>query len=386
MRCILIVLDGVGAGALSDAANYGDTGSNTLANTAKFVGGLNLPVLQQLGLGNIIQIQGVNPSNNPKAAFAKCAEVSVGKDTMTGHWEMMGIRLEKAFPSYPNGFPADIVTLFEEATGKKMIGNKAASGTEIIKELGNEHVRTGCPIVYTSADSVFQIASHKDIISLDDLYGICEVVSNQLLPDQKVARVIARPFIGQSGNFTRTPQRRDFTITPPKNILDSIIAADLDVIGIGKISEIFAGRGISKAIHGKNNEDNINITKAYMSEISNGLIFTNLSDFDTLWGHRNNPKGFAQALEDFDRSLTDILDLLRTDDLLFITADHGCDPTTPSTDHSREHVPLLVTGSEVKKSVNLGVRNTFADIGQTIADYLGVKPVGIGASFLVDVL
>lgn len=381
MRCILLVLDSVGVGELPDASEYGDQGSNTLGNIAKTVKNLDLPVLQMLGLANITPLEGIEPAKRPQAAFGKCAELSAGKDTMTGHWELMGIKLDKAFPAYPQGFPEEIVNRFEELIGQKVLGNKAASGTEIIEEIGEEHLRTGFPIIYTSADSVFQIAAHKERISLDRLYEMCEIARNMLSGKHNVARVIARPFIGVPGSFKRTDERKDYTVQPPLNVLDSLLKSGIEVVGIGKIAEIFAHRGISKDIHASGNEELMGLTIREFLQLKRGLIFTNLVDFDMLWGHRNNVDGYAKALESFDKKLSQLIPMLTKDDLLIITADHGCDPTTESTDHSREYVPLLLTGPSVIAGVNLETRQTFADIGQTIADFFNVPKAGIGKSF-----
>ncbi len=386
MRCILLILDGLGVGALPDADLYGDDKSNTLGNIAQQVNGLYMPEFEKLGLGNIIEFKGVSPSKKPTASFGKCKEQSVGKDTMTGHWEIMGAWTKNAFPTYPEGFGSDIVDAFETAIGKKVLGNKAASGTEIIKELGPEHIRTTNPIIYTSADSVFQIAAHKDVIKLEELYSMCRKAYEMFVEKGRVARIIARPFIGTEGDFKRTYERKDFTLKPPPNILDSLILSDIPVIGIGKISEIFSGRGISKKIHSSGNDELMKSTIAEFNSLDNGLVFTNLVDFDTLWGHRNNAKGYAKALEQLDKRIDKILSVLKEDDILIITADHGCDPTTASTDHSREYTPLLITGPKIKNGVDLGTRKSFSDIGQTIADFFGIQKTGEGQSFLNDIL
>ncbi len=385
MRCTLLVLDSVGIGELPDAALYGDKGSNTLANTAKEVGGLSLPTLQKLGLGNIAEIERIKVVSYPEGAIGKCREVSAGKNTMTGHWEMMGIKLESAFPTYPKGFPEEIIKLFEKEIGRKVLGNKPASGTQIIEELGEEHLRTGYPIVYTSADSVFQIAAHRDVIDLEELYSMCRIARYLLKGKHNVARVIARPFVGKLGSFKRIAERKDFTLSPPHNVLDELAASNVKAISIGKIAEMFAGRGFTKEVHGVGNDELVSLTIEELEKLKNGLVFTNLGDFDTLWGHRNNAKGYANALEKLDTQLINLLDLLKENDLLIITADHGCDPTIPSTDHSREYVPLLVTGKKVKKGFDLGIRDTFGDIGQTIAEYFGVSQIGVGKSFLKEV-
>lgn len=381
-RAILIVLDGVGVGELPDAAKYNDEGSNTLANTAKAVGGLKLPNLQKIGLGNIIPVEGVFPVEGPDAAYGKAAEKSAGKDTTTGHWEIAGVISEKPFPTYPNGFPPDIIDEFEKKTGRKILGNKVASGTKIIEELGEEHIKTGYPIIYTSADSVFQIAAHEEVIPVEKLYDMCQIAREILQGEHAVARVIARPFIGKPGNFERTYNRKDFSLKPPyPTLLDIVKASGKEVVAVGKIWDIFAGQGITKAYHIKGNIDGIDKTIAAMNEFDSGLLFTNLVDFDMLYGHRNNPEGFKKALEDFDKRLPEILANLRENDVLIITADHGCDPTTESTDHSREYVPLMVTGEKIRKGTNLGVLSTFSDIGQTVCDMLGCGKLRNGTSF-----
>jgi phosphopentomutase len=374
MRVLLIVLDGVGIGELPDAYKFGDEGSNTLANTAKIVGGLNLPNLEMFGLGNICPIMGLNYRENPLSYFGKMAEKSPGKDTTTGHWEIAGIILDKPFPIYPNGFPKEIIQEFEKRIGRKTLGNYPASGTEIIKKLGEEHIKTGYPIVYTSADSVFQIAAHEDVIPVEELYKICQIARELLKGEHGVARVIARPFLGEKGNFYRTPKRKDFSLPPPKKtILDYLKENGKDVIGIGKIEDIFAGKGLTYSMHQENNREGIeNIIKAL--NISNdGLIFVNLVDFDMLYGHRNDPFGFAKALEEFDSFIPIILEKLKNDDILIITADHGCDPTTESTDHSREYVPLLIYSKKFKNPSNLGILSSFSDLGKTIGDIFKIK-------------
>ncbi|MGB8657126.1 MAG: phosphopentomutase [Candidatus Zixiibacteriota bacterium] len=385
-RVILIILDSCGIGALPDAELYGDEGSNTIVNTAKAVGGLKLPNLQRLGLGNIDHILGVNPTTSAEANFGKMAEVSPGKDSTTGHWEMMGLIVQKPFPVYPHGFPPEVIQPFEKAIGRGTLGNRPASGTEIIKELGEEHVRTGKPIVYTSADSVFQIAAHEDIIPVDELYKICMIARKMMDGEHGVSRVIARPFVGKPGSFKRTERRKDFSIPPPSlTLLDILKRNDIPVIGIGKIEDLFAGRGLSQSIHTKNNSDGVDKLVQAVKEFKNGFIFINLVDFDMLWGHRNDPASFAGGLEDFDRRLPEVTDLLEREDILIISADHGCDPTTPSTDHSREYVPVLVQGRSIKSNMSLGVRESFADVGATIAEIFKVKGTGSGKSFLGEV-
>jgi len=373
-RAIIIVLDSVGIGEMEDSHLYGDEGSNTLVNTAQAVGGLRLPHMQGLGLGNLDQIEGVAPVDESQGACGIMKEKSHGKDTTTGHWEMMGIVTEHPFPTYPQGFPEELIQEFERRIGRKTLGNVVASGTEIIKELGQQHVETHYPIVYTSADSVFQIAAHEDIIPLEELYGMCRTAREMLQGESGVGRVIARPFIGQAGSFTRTSNRHDFSLEPPENILDFIQQAGQKVVGVGKIKDIFAGRSIDESYSIKNNRDGIEKTLQIVQGANfEGLLFVNLVDFDQQYGHRNDAPGYAQALEEFDSFLPDIMGAMQEEDILFITADHGCDPTTASTDHSREQVPLLVYGSMVNPGNQLPVRTSFADMGQTVADYLGIK-------------
>ncbi|MEW6417961.1 MAG: phosphopentomutase [Nitrospirota bacterium] len=381
-RVILIVLDSLGIGELPDAAMYGDTGSHTLKHIAEAVGGLHLPHLESLGLGYLGNFQGIKRVSQPQGAFGKMAEASAGKDTITGHWEMMGLILKDPFPTFPDGFPEDVIRAFTEEIGTGILGNYPASGTEIIKELGEIHMTTGFPIVYTSADSVFQIAAHEDIIPVEKLYKICEIARRLLTGVNRVARVIARPFIGETGNFRRTFRRKDFSLPPPElTLLDKLQEKGIHTIGIGKIGEIFAGRGIGEIIHAENNEECVEKTIEAILQIKQGILFTNLTDFDMLYGHRNDAKGYAIALEAFDQELPKIINAMKEDDLLIITADHGCDPTTESTDHSREYVPLLVYGKLVKQGTNLGVRQTFADLGQTIAEIFRLNPLKNGTSF-----
>ncbi|MBI5892369.1 MAG: phosphopentomutase [Deltaproteobacteria bacterium] len=385
-RVIIIVLDSLGIGELPDANEYGDAGSNTLGNIAKTVKGFNLPNLEMMGIGNINGIEGLKKAKNPIASYAKMTEASKGKDTATGHWEMAGIILDKPFPTYPNGFPEEIMKRFKMATGMDYLGNIPASGTEIIIKLGQEHIKTKKPIVYTSQDSVFQIAAHKDIIPIDKLYEICKI-TRKILDDYDICRVIARPFEGAPGAFKRTEQRKDFSIAPTEEtILDKLKARGFPVIGIGKIGDIYGHRGLTQEIHTKNNADSVDKTLDAMKQIDTGLLFTNLVDFDMLYGHRNDASGYARALQDFDVRLPQIMGLLKDDDMLIITADHGCDPTTPSTDHSREYAPLLVYGKKLKTGINLGTRKTFADIGQTIADIFKIEKMQNGESFLKELL
>ncbi|MGE5508026.1 MAG: phosphopentomutase [Chitinophagales bacterium] len=380
-RVVLIVLDSVGAGALPDAAAYGDEGSNTLGNLARAVGGLSLPNLGRLGLGNILPLEGVPPAAAPAGAYGRMAERAPGKDTTTGHWELAGVVLSRPFPTYPQGFPPEVIEAFRRATGYDVLGNKAASGTEIIKELGPEHLRSGKPIVYTSADSVFQIAAHEEVIPVEELYRLCRAAREILTGEHGVGRVIARPFTGEPGHFQRTAARRDFSLAPPEpTLLDRLSGAGIPVTGVGKIEDIFAGRGLSKALHTHGNTEGIAETVGWLST-GEGLVFTNLVDYDMVYGHRNDCPGYARALEEFDRAVPDLLAGLRQDDLLIITADHGCDPTTPSTDHSREYVPVLAAGARVKAGVNLGTRETFADVGATVAEWLAGPSLPVGRSF-----
>jgi phosphopentomutase len=386
-RVIIIVLDSMGVGELPDAAEYGDEGSNTLANTAKAVGGLSLPHMRQLGLGNITSIEGVPPYDEPLGAYGRMAEASAGKDTTTGHWEMTGIYSPQPLPTYPNGFPKELIEEYERRIGRKTLGNYPRSGTVIIQELGEEHMRTGYPIVYTSADSVFQVAAHEEVVPIEELYRICQIARELLVGEHAVGRVIARPFVGEPGNFTRTERRKDFSLLPPEpTLLDRLVAAGRPVMGVGKIEDIFAHRGLSQSVHSPNNMACVDQTLTYMKESQRGLIFTNLVDFDMLWGHRNNPQGYAGGLEAFDRRLPEIMGAMTALDILFLTADHGNDPTTPSTDHSREYVPLLAYGSRVKPGVNLGTRETFADLGATVAELLGIEPLPFGTSFAEEIL
>lgn len=381
-RVIWIILDSVGMGALPDAKLFGDEGSNTLANTAKSMGGLKIPHMTQLGLGNIEGMMELEKVKDPEGCFGRIGELSNGKDTTIGHWEMAGVYSPQPFPTYPNGFPKEIITAFQEKIGRKVLGNKSASGTEIIKELGEKHITTGEPIVYTSADSVFQIAAHEEITPIDELYKMCRIAREMLKGEYAVARVIARPFIGDVGEFSRTANRRDFSLKPPcDTLLDKIKEINKDVIAVGKIEDIFAGKGITEAVHTKDNMDGIDQTIQYMKKKNEGLIFTNLVDFHSKWGHRNNYQAYAKGLEDFDKRLPEIFSAMRNTDILFINADHGCDPTTVSTDHSREYVPFLAYGKGLKSGVDLKTRKTFSDIGQTIGNIFGVK-VDYGESFL----
>lgn len=383
-RVIWIVLDSVGIGEMPDAEAYGDRGSDTLGNIARRRR-LRLPNLCRLGLANIKALQGLEPSAEPQAAFGRCALASPGKDTTTGHWEMAGIHLETPFPLFPRGFPPAIIGEFERRTGRSVLGNKAASGTEIIEELGEEHMRTGSPIVYTSADSVFQIAAHEEVITLFELYKMCETARELLHGPYEVGRVIARPFVGSPGAFTRTANRHDYAVPPPQGmLLDQLEARDVEVFGVGKIFDVFLGRGIGDHEKTKSNADGMAKTLAAMDALERGLIFVNLVDFDMLYGHRNDVEGYARALEEVDAWLPSLQARLAPDDLAILTADHGCDPTTVSTDHSREYVPLLAYGPNARHGVNLGPRETLSDIGQTVAANFGTN-IRKGQSFLTEI-
>ncbi|MCY1636179.1 phosphopentomutase [Marinifilum sp. D737] len=372
-RATIVVLDSAGVGYLPDAEEFGDLGSNTIGNIAKHCGGIKLPNMQKLGLGNIIDIEGVEPENNANGAYGKAAEASKGKDTTTGHWEIAGVKLEKAFPTYTNGFSKETIRLFEERTGRKVMANKPASGTAILDEYGDEQMKTGNWIVYTSADPVFQIAAHEEVIPLEELYKACEIALEICSEHEPVARVIARPYLGSGkGNFTRTANRHDYSVTPPKpTVLDRLKENGLDVIGIGKTKDIFAGQGITDSRGtNKDNVDGIEKTLVALEEDSKGLIFTNLVDFDMVYGHRRNPEGYKDALEEFDKYLPQIQEKLKEDEILILTADHGCDPTYKGTDHTREYIPVMVYGKNIKQNVNLGTRATFADIAATVEELL----------------
>ena len=380
----LIILDGVGIGELPDAVKYGDEGSDTLCNIAKAVDGLNLPNFEKLGLGNIKDIKGIKKIKNPLASYGKMKEVSKGKDSTTGHWEIGGLYVDTDFSYFPDGFPKNIVDKFLKLTGcKGILGNKAASGTEIIKELGDEHVKTGFPIIYTSADSVFQIAAHEEVIPIERQYQICEITREKVLAAPlNVGRVIARPFLGQKGNYIRTTNRKDYSLDPPSDtILDVLNNENITTIAVGKISDLFNNKGIKIADHTKSNEEGMNKLLEYSKKVSNSFIFINLVDFDVYFGHRNDIVGFAAALKTFDNFLPSFLSGLDKSDGLIITADHGNDPTTASTDHSREYVPLLFFRKD-RNSSNLGIRNTFSDTGKTIADFFKVPNSLKGLSFL----
>ena len=381
-RVILVVLDSVGCGDAPDAASYGDEGSNTLSNTARAVGGLSLPNMGRLGLGHVTTIEGVPPHPAPRGAYGRLTEISAGKDTTTGHWELAGLPVLNPFPTYPHGFPPDLIAEYERRIGHGTLGNYPASGTVIVQELGAEHMRTGKPIVYTSADSVFQVAAHEEIIPIDELYRICRVARDLLTGVHAVGRVIARPFVGAPGNFTRSERRKDFSLAPPQDtILDVVKAAGHEVIGVGKIEDIFAFRGLTGSCHTTNNHDGVDAILRYIAGPGQGLIFANLVDFDMLYGHRNNPRGYADALEQFDARLPEIESALHDEDVLMLTADHGNDPTSMSTDHSRERVPILASGGPLRRGTSLGTRASFSDVAATIAELLGVAWKGAGESF-----
>jgi phosphopentomutase len=382
-RVILIVLDGAGCGELPDAAAYGDQGSDTLGHVAARVP-LRIPNLRAMGLGRVVALGGEEP--RVSGAYGRMAEVSPGKDSVTGHWELTGLRLERPFATFPHGFPADVIAAFERRIGRAALGNVVASGTEIIERLGDEHMRTGQPIVYTSADSVFQVAAHEDVIPIAEQYRICEAAFEIVAP-LGVARVIARPFVGAPGSFRRTSRRHDYAVAPSADtLLDRLTARGIPVTAVGKINDLFAGRGIGRAIPTSSDADGMRALASLMEQPAGGLIFLNLVDFDTVYGHRNDVAGYAENLERFDERLGDLLSRLRDDDLLVVTADHGNDPTTPSTDHSREYVPVLLSGVHVASGLDLGSRETFADLGQTLAANFGVPPLSHGRSFLEELV
>ena len=380
-RAVILVLDGVGVGAAPDAEAYGDVGSDTLGNVARARGGLTLPNLADAGLGNIATLPGVAPASEPEGAWGLMHPASAGKDSTSGHWEMAGLHLTRPFPTYPHGFPPGVLEAFASATGRAVIGNVAASGTGIIAQCGETHERTGAWIVYTSADSVFQVAAHENVVPLSELYAACETARRQLVAPHDISRVIARPFVGTAGAYTRTQNRRDYSIEPPgETLIDALAAAGVPRAGVGKVDDLFAGRHL-RARHTANNAEGIRGILEWLQGSQGGLLFANLVDFDTLYGHRNDAEGFERALREFDHALPAIRDALREDDLLFITADHGNDPTTGSSDHARENVPLLVLGDAVHP-VSLGARDTFADLGATVAEWLNVGFRGRGVSFL----
>ena len=384
-RALILVLDGVGIGEAPDAAAYGDVGSHTLGNLARAVGGLRVPQLERLGLGRIAPLDGVAPVAHPTAAFGLMEPRSSGKDSTTGHWELAGVHLAKPFPTYPHGFPPELVTAFAARTGRGVLGNVVGSGTAILTEYGERHQQTGEWILYTSADSVFQIAAHEETIPLAELYAACETARAMLVPPHDISRVIARPFVGRPGAYTRTANRRDYAIAAPSaTLLDALAAAGIPRVGVGKVDDLFARRGLEGG-HTKDNAEGIARLLDWLRAGPDGLCFANLVDFDQLYGHRNDVPGFHQAVRAFDAVLPELIAALREDDLLFITADHGNDPTTPSTDHARECVPVLVVGPRVTP-VDLGRRSTFSDLGATVAEWLGVPFRGRGTSFLAQVV
>ena len=385
-RAILVVLDGVGAGPNPDSQSYGDGGASSLEHCAQAIGGLELPHLGQIGLGNITPIAGTPPRSNCAGAYGRMHERAAGKDSTAGHWELTGVVLQKPLPTYPHGFPPEIVNAFEQAIGRKVIGNKVASGTEIIQELGEEHMRTGFPILYTSADSVFQVAAHQEVIPLDELYHICEIARAMLVGDHAVGRVIARPFIGSPGHFTRTEHRRDFSLAPlGTSLLDVLKAAGKDVIGIGKIEDLFAGRGLTARDHTETNRDGMAAALRWLERDFAGLLFINLVEFDMLWGHRRDSQGYARALREVDAWVPLVQQRMRSGDALFFSADHGVDPTFRGTDHTRESVPLLAYGELICPGIDLGERSTMADLGQTLAEAFSVGALAAGTSFARDV-
>lgn len=383
-RIIWIVLDSVGIGELPDAVDFGDTGADTLAHTWDKNNGLNIPNMIRLGLGNINKNNNITICDNPIGCYGKAAEMSNGKDTTVGHWEMAGVYSPRKFPTYPNGFDKRIIDKFIAMTGiPGVLGNCVASGTEIIKKLGREHLESMMPIVYTSADSVFQIACHEDIYPPEQLYEMCRTAREILVGEDQVARVIARPFVGNYPDFVRTSNRRDFSVKPDKNnILENLKARGYDVIAVGKIEDIFAKSGVTEAVHTKDNQDGIDKTIEYIKEDNSGLIYTNLVEFDSTWGHRRDVKGYGLGLEQFDERLPEIMESMSTDDILIINADHGCDPTFKGTDHTREYIPILIYGKNIKSGVDIGIRETFADIGQTIGEVFRTDKLAIGKSFL----
>jgi phosphopentomutase len=383
-RVILLVMDSVGAGATPDADRYGDAGSNTLAHVAEAVGGADLPMMAGLGLGNLVPMRGVAPAVTPRGAFGRMAEASAGKDTATGHWELAGLRIDRPFPTFPDGFPEQILAPFRQRTGRGVLGNRAASGTEIIQELGDQHRQTGDLIVYTSADSVFQIAAHEETVPLDELDRICRI-AREILDPWNVGRVIARPFVGaRRGEYKRTYNRKDYAMPPPEpTLLDRLTGAGVPVIGVGKIPDIYCHRGIGEEVHTEGNADGMRRTRELMQRVERGLVFVNLVDFDSLYGHRRDPSGYYRCLREFDAELAQLATQVDPGrDLVIITADHGNDPTFPGTDHTREYVPLIAFGPAPAAGVDLGVRDTFADVGATVAEVFQVSAPAHGTSFL----
>lgn len=386
-RVIWMVIDSVGIGALPDSEKFGDVNVNTLGNIVKAYKDIQLPNMIKLGLSNIDGIDSLDSIDNPIGSFGRASEVSKGKDTTTGHWEMTGVLVETPFKTYENGFPKEIIDEFERKTNRKVIGNKPASGTAILDELGEQQMKTGEVIVYTSADSVFQIAAHEEIIPLEELYKMCEIARKIMMGENAVARIIARPFVGKPGAFERTSNRRDYSLSPFEDtVLDTIKKSNLDVIGVGKIEDIFNKQGITEAIHTKDNMDGVDQTINYMKKENKGLIFTNLVDFDSKYGHRRDVEGYKKALEEFDARIPEIIANMKDDDILIINADHGNDPTYKGTDHTREYIPVLVYGKNINKGYNLGTRKSFADIGATVADILNVDLPKHGESFKSEIM
>ena len=388
MRVIWMIIDSVGIGEMPDSKDFGDIGVNTLGNIVKFYKDIKIPNLINLGIGNIDKIDFLDSIENPIGCFGRCLEVSNGKDTTTGHWEMTGVLVKKPFKTFENGFPKDIIEEFEKRTNRKVVGNKPASGTEILDEYGEHQMKTGDVIVYTSADSVFQIAAHEQVIPLDELCKMCEIARNIMIGDNAVARVIARPYIGKKkGEFERTSNRRDYSLNPfEKTVLDYIKESNLDVIAVGKIEDIFNGQGITEAIHTKDNMDGVDQTINYIKKENKGLIFTNLVDFDSKYGHRRDVLGYKNALEEFDKRIPEIIDAMKEDDILIINSDHGNDPTYKGSDHTRESIPVLVYGKNIKNGVNLGIRKSFADIGKTVSDILNIDKLENGISFKDEIM
>ncbi len=387
-KITLVILDSLGIGELPDAKNYGDEGANTFKHIAEKMNGLDIPNMENLGLSHIYPIDVKEKQSNPVGAFGKMKELSVGKDTMTGHWEMMGLKTDIPFNTFPEGFPDKLIKTFEERVNRKVIGNKPASGIDIINEYGEQHINTGDIIVYTSADSVFQIAAHEEVVPLDELYRICEIARELTLDKEySVGRVIARPFIGKPGSFQRTPNRRDYTVKPPaKTVMNYLVENNYESIAIGKISDIYANEGITKKIKSKSNMDGVDILIEELKNDLKGLIFVNLVDFDMLYGHRRDPIGYGEAIEEFDKRIPEIISEMDENDLLILSADHGNDPTHVGSDHTREYVPLLIYSKSIKNGIDLGIRESFADIGATIADNFDVRMPEYGKSFLNELL
>lgn len=387
-RVVWMVIDSVGIGALPDSEKFGDKGVDTLGNIVKNHNDIKIPNLKKLGIGNIDGVDYIEDEKDPIGCFGKCSEISQGKDTTTGHWEMTGVLVETPFKTFENGFPKEIIDEFEKKTGRKVVANKPASGTAILDEFGDHHMKSGDVIVYTSADSVFQIAAHEEIVPLDELYRMCQIARDIMMGDNAVARIIARPFIGEkAGSFTRTSNRRDYSLNPfEETVLDNIKESNLDVIAVGKIEDIFNGQGITEAIHTKDNMDGVDETINYIKKNNKGLIFTNLVDFDSKFGHRRDCQGYKEALEEFDARLPEIINEMKDDDILIINSDHGNDPTYKGTDHTREYIPVLVYGKNLKQGINLGIRKSFSDIGATVTDILNVKMPKHGKSFKNDII